>query len=490
MNNIMTVSDQLASSGSRVDRLYPYQRKAAKSTIAQMASPSGLIVERSLMTALQEQGFDLDPSRDNKSVYDPCALFLNLERYGESPATGKVNKKHMEQAIALGFKAFGHDGQRKKLKPLALTAALENVIKGEKASGAPEFLRKADAFHRDLDRANRIAENCRTGQGSKSAPPCVAYHRIQHGPEGPKTRLVWGYPLSMTLLEGSYARPLIDHFLTVKTPMAFGLQKFQLAARLVRVRNGGVNYSIDFSKFDATIPNDLISVGFRILSTWFDDLDDAVWDKIGNYFIHTPIVMPDGYVWLKHRGVPSGSYFTQMIDSIVNYIVIQYIMLESCGRAVTNTLVLGDDSIFSCTTWVSLDLLNEKARTLGMTISVAKSGRFRDGELVNFLGHTWKQGLVDRPVEDTAKRLAFPETWSKESDAVKRHNSRLMGYLSDSVSAWEVVRPMFQYSGNCVFGYVSKPMSNIPVTGWWEYQEVQGNKIPEASRFGYLGLLL
>lgn len=46
-----------------------------------------------------------------------------------------------------------------------------------------------------------------------------------------------------------------------------------------------------------------------------------LWDIIVDYIIHTPIRFADGERHVKHSGVASGSYFTQLIDSIVNYIV-------------------------------------------------------------------------------------------------------------------------------------------------------------------------
>lgn len=491
MDNLQTVSQSLFESSASVQRLYPYTRRSGQNTISQMASPKGLVVEGRILTVLRKQGFALNPDRDNKSIYDPLKLFPNLERYGQPSAKGNVDDRVFKQATALTFKAFAKPSSLDPLEVLNLDERLMGSVKGDKSSGAPEFIKKADAFIKDLHRARRIAEKCTNGERA-SAPPCLAYHRVQHGLEGPKTRLVWGYPQAMTLLESCFARPLIDEFLVNRSPMAFGLQKFELGARLVRIGNLGVNYAIDFSKFDASISPRLISLAFRILRTWFelDASQEAVWDKVVNYFIHTPILMPDGYVWLKHQGVPSGSYFTQLVDSIVNYLVIQYVMLKTTGEAATNCLVLGDDSIFSSSHWIDLTDIAAHAKSLGLIVNVEKSGRFRHDENVSFLGHEWKHSLVDRPVEDVAKRLAFPERWSPEDDSVKRINSRLLGYLSDSVSAWCVIKPMITYKGPIIYGYVSKPMSVEAATGWWEYQFSLNRRLPNSAIFGYWGILM
>lgn len=47
-------------------------------------------------------------------------------------------------------------------------------------------------------------------------------------------------------------------------------------------------------------------------------------DHTIQHFINRPVVTPDDRMWLKRVGVPSGSYYTQLVDSIANLIATYY----------------------------------------------------------------------------------------------------------------------------------------------------------------------
>lgn len=419
------------------------------STMAYLNRRTPILVDYRIFNALKARGFDLVPERDNKSVYEPAKLVGQLARFGSRPALTYDNAA-LEQAKALTFRAFGGSGQ---LRPLNLDENLKSVAKMDKSSGLPHLTKKGDVFLSDLERARRIQEG-------RSAPlPCVAYHRIQHGVTGPKTRLVWGYPQSMFLLEAKYAPQLIDHFLSVRTPMAFGLMKSQVSARMQQIQNSWLRYSIDFSGFDSTISAEFIDFAFAVLRSHFTFdrwEDDATWSKIVNYFIHTPIMLPDTSVWVKHHGVPSGSYFTQMIDSIVNYLAISYAWICATGRAVQEgrVLVLGDDCLVGQSKKVDLRSLALYFSELGLKMNVEKTQVTEFGKgSPHFLGHYWSYGMPYRPLQEIAIRMAFPEKPSGIHDALERSVVRLLSYAADSANAGPMIREL------------------APVTSYWHELE-------------------
>lgn len=410
--------------------------KETVSTLAYLNRRTPILVEYKVFNKLVDAGFDLVPERDNKSVYEPAKLVGQLARYGRRPDTSKVDRDVLRQAMAITFRAFGGDGS---LTPLPLDENLSKVIKMDKSSGLPMLTEKGVAFSRDLARAIRVSE------GTSAPLPCVAYHRIQHGENGPKTRLVWGYPQSMTLLEGKFAPTLIDSFLLRKTPMVFGLNKCQVFSRMLRIRNSWLRYSLDFSGFDSSISAEWIDFAFMVLRTHFtfqSDEDEVVWNKIINYFIHTPIMLPDTSVWRKHHGVPSGSFFTQLIDSIVNYLAINYAWIRATGRAVQDgrALVLGDDSLVGQSKYVPVEVLQSYMSELGLTLNTQKTqvSQFRKGD-PHFLGHYWSGGFPYRPLQEIAIRMAFPEKPSGIHDASERSVVRALSYLADSLNAVELV---------------------------------------------------
>ncbi len=85
---------------------------------------------------------------------------------------------------------------------------------------------------------------------------------------------------------------------------------------------------IDFSTSDASVQNWLIDHGFKVLRKniqFPDPMAERTFWYSWEFFKNTPVVMPDRNMWLVRGGVPSGSHFTLMIDSIVNHVMITWI---------------------------------------------------------------------------------------------------------------------------------------------------------------------
>lgn len=467
-------------------RCFKYQNRRASRTLSMLRASTGMIVEGSILEAMREQGFDLKPELHNKSVYTPNDVFKALGKYSSRPVLSPV-KRAMDRAFDLTFKAFGKGSTY--LREVEDPEVLRKALKLERASGAPEFESKGDSFEKDLARSGRIF------RGECTPPPCVAYHRVQHGSEGPKVRLVWGYPASMTLLEARFARPLIDYFKHNRTPMAFAMWKMEVSARLIPIENSGVRYGIDFSGFDSSIHPKLIDMAFKVLKSHFQDTPDnrKHWDKIIHYFIHTTILMPDGYVYRKAHGVPSGSYFTQLIDSIVNYMAIQYmsILVFETEMDQRKILVLGDDSVFGTHKHVLLVRLAEVLRHLGLKLNVEKSVVTNRRQHVEFLGHSWVKGLMDRESVETAMRMAFPETHSSIEDPRVRIVSRVLAFAGDSLSAWKIIYAWSKYKGPYQYAVLARKIDSeqLPSLTRIVAHEREDSMVVDGTDVGYVGLL-
>lgn len=437
--NFLDTSELSGTCLSSRGRYHLKQRDEIRSTIAYLNRPGKLLIEYKIFNKLSGMGFDLVPERDNKSMYEPTKLVSQLARYGKKPDLSNIKQDVLRQAMDVTLSVFGGDHS---LKPNSLDEDLWLYVKGEKSSGLPELSKKSRVFEADLWRATRIAG------GHRAPDPCVAYHRVQHGEAGPKTRLVWGYPQSMFLLEARFAPLLIQRFLERKTPMAFGLLKSQVSARMQQIRNSGLRYSLDFSGFDSSIAARFIDFAFSVLKTHFhfsDHEEERVWMKIVNYFIHTPIMLPNSEVWVKHHGVPSGSYFTQMIDSVVNFMAVTYAWISATGQSVQEgrVLVLGDDSIVGQSKYVPVSVIAGSMNELGLRLNSEKTSvsRYSQDE-PHFLGHFWRGGFADRDPVEIAKRMAFPEKPSGIKDSTTRYAVRSLSYVSDAISAHKLVTDM------------------------------------------------
>lgn len=432
---------------------------------SQMASKrTEPVYDDRVASIMREQGFIW--TDDNSSYYDPELLFEALERYSPSKDT-YINKNdaHLQAGLKMAYKVFARRKHLQVLKPLATSDDLYSAMNPGTSAGLPNLGSKKDDFWYALDREQQVM------LGKKAPAPCLAGKRSQ---TGSKVRLVWMYPMEMTLMESRFARPLIDEFLISRTTMAFGYMKWELGAIVDSICNemGGETVAMDYSKFDSSISSYLIKQAFGILATWFDpkDLEKYGWEQIINYFIYTPIVMPDGNLYKgKKHGVPSGSYFTQLIDSIVNTILIGAMSHKfKLGVNWTRFLVLGDDVIISFDdAKQKMPAISEFMREFGIILNTEKQ-EFGP----HFLGADWYHGKPFRDFEELKTKAVYPESFRNyKTDKLDRTGpwNVLYSYATQYYNGWKLLKHDWM-----PFDWDQRSGSNKYLTGLARYNESMG----------------
>lgn len=397
---------------------------------------------------LREQGFDTSHSHEPRSVYSVEKLYQQLEGFNPSRSIFvNLQDVHVKRGIAYAYKMFAKPKDGQFLNPM--TFYDESLISNWKSSaGLTAYgLTKREAFSRGTLSVERILNK---GEASRKPEPCIALTRTG---KASKSRLVWGYPMSMTLLEGSVARPILAQFKGGTTSMAFALTNKTLGAKILSAANGRKYwYSLDASQFDATIQAPIIKTAFNILRTWYDmeavyhndTTVGEVFDIIEDYFIRTPIVMPTGdkpvrgqgilHIGKRH-GVPSGSYFTQIVDSIANIIVLGTLS-SRFGFIVDmdTSFVLGDDLLFFTNTSVKLkELATYASKTFGMKFNPIKSKVGTTKEDVPFLGRIWRRGIPTRDTIEAIDKMLWPENYRKYGNAEREGRLVVLSYNLSAV---------------------------------------------------------
>lgn len=91
---------------------------------------------------------------------------------------------------------------------------------------------------------------------------------------------------------------------------------------------------LDFKSFDKNVPAWLVDVAFYILEQYLDFIHYRdygafnvvgilrLWECLKNYFINILIRMANGERYSKNCGIASDSYFTQLVGSIVNALLL------------------------------------------------------------------------------------------------------------------------------------------------------------------------
>lgn len=407
----MTRTEELTEHANALD-LHKHLRGNAgvdeyASWISRAQAGRGLVVDRAMKRRMEEQGFEFDDELDNRSVYDAKDVFPRFARFVEQ-RPWKPDMRELTKAFKTVWRSYAKPKDEGYLEE-ADVLEIQEKLHDTHSSGLPHMQQKGEVFDEDLELAHAILHKDAT------PPSCVSFVRVGAGEDGPRVRIIWGYPQAMTILEGVLAVPLINRFLREagSGPIAFGISRGMLAGKLCHLESFNSRVSIDFRGFDASIHVWLIHRAFDILRTFFPPSKalDKLWNKVKKYFIYTHIILPDGRRYGKFRGVPSGSWFTQLIDDLVCLIAIQYAYLRNTGRTLADDqlLVLGDDCVFGCNENLTLQGMADSLMELGLELNTEKSRLSRFGQPCHFLGHDWLKGFMTRPLVEIAQRLVYPE---------------------------------------------------------------------------------
>lgn len=218
---------------------------------------------------------------------------------------------------------------------LAPISVAETVLKVRKNtnSGMPRLSSKGKVQNDLLENFDELLER---------KDPCMLFTRTA---ESGKTRNVWGYPFVDIFYEMMFFVPFLEHMrekywqASVISPVLVDTRLTEMI--LTAIRTNRLLYSVDFDGFDASVSWQTIVKAFEYVKSCFDPRFSSKIDRICERFYTIAIITPTGILRGKH-GVPSGSCFTNLIDSIVQ-----------AGTALTNDfikecemMINGDDGVY------------------------------------------------------------------------------------------------------------------------------------------------
>lgn len=270
----------------------------------------------------------------------PIDVYRKAEAYFHS-----VPSRPKDPAYTAAVAATRRDYHIPKVRPYHINDSMRYFQHPDKSPGLPFTLmgyRRKDEVDPIL--IKQYVRLIKTGSWTSARHPCNLIARSMVA-RHPKCRLIWVYPAYMTFMEGMFAQPLIKQYISKKGSYAQWVQfaKGDMAVLQSRLPRGMRWLGIDFQAYDSTIPPWLIRDAFKILEDRIDfslyhgygapadpEYLRRCWRAIIRYFIDTPFTIPgSGKVWKKHLGVPSGSYFTSLINSVCNSIIMHYV-LRAC----------------------------------------------------------------------------------------------------------------------------------------------------------------
>lgn len=376
-----------------------------------------------------------------KRFYDSRRTFSSLIHYGELSTENFSWSRHFGIARTILEDAF----PIKHLTPIKFDSQLEieDVFSDKStSSGAIGRGSKEDNWEAIKHYANVILNGIKSGVPySNLWIPAMPFHRSQlhdlstgHGFNPnykEKDRLIWGVDASTVLIEALFARPLIERSKLAWFGYAGGKDPATLRSNIRRSYSGDYWYSTDYSKFDQTIPDWLIHECFSYVRRSYDSKYRKIIDWIEFNFINTKLLLPDGRVLQVHKGIPSGSHFTQFIGSMANALMMLTYLAHQEDQNLTDDqirrnvefklstnypfpkqrmFVMGDDNLFFYKDKLNIDDISKYVhKVFGVIINADKTVVGRQ-DSPKFLSRYWSHvDGEDRDQIDLLLNLVLPE---------------------------------------------------------------------------------
>jgi hypothetical protein len=177
--------------------------------------------------------------------------------------------------------------------------------------------------------------------------PVVVFNRIAPSDSGTlKRRHVYCPPFAVTVIEAIYGGSLLSYFKDSDSCIFIGRTQLQISQH-VQSRKDLFQLSLDFKRFDLSIPSYLIFLAFDLIKQVLvlTPKHSYLYDKLVEYICFAHVYHPRVGTVLRRRGLISGSYFTNLLDSVINTIVIVYALISTDQlKHIVGMSVHGDDN--------------------------------------------------------------------------------------------------------------------------------------------------
>lgn len=251
-----------------------------------------------------------------------------------------------------------------------------------------------------------------------------------------KTRLVWIIDILQTILESKWQKPVQEQFAKLCW-YAGGKNDSQILRILKEYKRGFCkSFTIDMSRFDSSIPAFLILMAFDVIKVMFESdphFDEEGWNVMVNSFINKSIYDPNsGDLITVHDGVPSGSMWTNIIDSVVNRLMMEAFFADhQVGSYGMN--ICGDDNVCFLNIDVDESFMTQLSeyymRNFGVIIHPDKCEINHDINVIDYLSRSWKDRGVWRLPLKLLQGLGCPERWRPYASGDASPVEIVLGYI-------------------------------------------------------------
>lgn len=226
-----------------------------------------------------------------------------------------------------------------------------------------------------------------------------------------KMRAVFMVDLYTIIAESKFGAPL-NEWVKNYSYTAIGKDDQWITRWVSEQRSNGWNFiSLDYSKYDSTIPSWLIRSAFDVIRAAFSEYDCTLLSCIEEDFINKNIVTGEGVIHVTH-GNPSGSRLTALVNGICNEIITET-WKNAFGITNIKYNIMGDDNLI----YFSDNLDNTLVASVGQYIihnfgikvnaEKSNSGSWKDDP--EYLSRYWGFSGPFRSEGEVISLIAYPE---------------------------------------------------------------------------------
>lgn len=388
----------------------------------------------------QQNVFQFDISQKAKwgpqGGVDPIRLLLPgiEETFRVTPKPKAFQTEIWDQAKRTVISILTGDNYKRRLRPAAYSAVVDDMRTRdtlESNSGWPLFTRRSKP---EVKAASiKDAES-----GAWRNYPAIALFRNYNQ----KTRLVWMFPMSTNIVEGSFVQPLQSMLMKRGFTFLAPWQGFE-SVRDVVSRAYAANRSIAASDFTATDEHFVQWSTLEVYSVIKECFQERYHEALRESMLHMnniPLVISPTQQIVGPHGVSSGSNWTNFIETIFDWVLSEYVRL--CQHANQNSRYTGLCAIGDDMAWQSpvfnpefAKLLEQRAKDVGQVVKSEKTTNF-EGK-VKFLQRLFQKGYkvsessnLERAVYSTVRALKSsiyperfhdPRLWSSDMFCARQY---------------------------------------------------------------------
>jgi hypothetical protein len=207
-------------------------------------------------------------------------------------------------------------------------------------------------------------------------PSVIGWRGQAHGPTKGKDRVVWMACKLSTIIEATLMYPLLSSLRTCMGFSAWGTPD-DVDVAITKLMETATSRQLtmmsgDYSGFDASVSRHLIDAVFdALMGQWLVPEMSSRLELCKEIFATGGICVPYKVLDGRNGGVPSGSVFTNLVDSLIN-LVAGYYTAERYGVELLRYEVMGDDSVFVFNPSITSEELSNAVGELGLKMNPEK----------------------------------------------------------------------------------------------------------------------